>query len=113
MIDITRWWAVLTNGEWFVGTRPDGGEESLHLRDLQKAAIQFGVTQNEKGLPRLHIAVMTYPWLRSDLHVPAGALWLRVSEFSNAKDWPKIIETTEQLKLEQRAKGIGLHLVGH
>jgi hypothetical protein len=109
-IDLTCWWAVLTNGEWFVGMRES---EEKTLKNLQKLTIQFGIIPNEKGQGRPHTAVLTYPWFRDALDIPEGALWMRIHEFNNPKDWAGTIELTEKLKLEQRAARAGLHLVGH
>jgi hypothetical protein len=69
----------------------------------------MGITEGPKG-PRPIISVLTYPWLTDTIEVPPGALWIAVTSFHNHAQWKVVIQSTENLKLEERAKRAGLHL---
>jgi hypothetical protein len=105
-IRLSEWWAVLTNGEWFVGRRPTG--TARKLESLQKLVFQFGMMETPKGL-RPHVVALTYPWFTETLEIPEGALWTAVQAL-HGPPWANLIGSTEKLKLEERAKRSGLHL---
>jgi hypothetical protein len=103
-IDVSEWWAVLTNGEWFVGRR-DGDT----LTHLQKALIQSGIEQTERGA-RPATQFITMPWLVESLVIPKGALWIAIDALENRVGAAKMIASSEKLKLEARAQKVGIHL---
>jgi hypothetical protein len=104
-IDLNEWSACLTNGEWFCGKR--NGDT---LASLQKLTLPMGLEANEKGQQRPTISVLTYPWITDSIEVPKGALWIACTAFENHAAWAAVITSTERLKLEKRAKRVGLHL---
>jgi len=108
-IDLNEWWTVLTNGEWWAGTR-DGRK----LDRLQKLSFQFGMIETPGGI-RPKMVALTYPWFGIPfMIIPEGALWIAVSAYQSPEvDWAAVIGSTEKLKLEQRAQRSGLHLARH
>jgi hypothetical protein len=109
-INLNEWWTVLTNGEWWAGTRgPD-----RKLENLQKLSFQFGMIETPGGI-RPKIVALTYPWMGMDnMVIPEGALWNAISAYRTPEiDWASVIGSTEKLKLEQRAQRSGLHLARH
>jgi hypothetical protein len=109
-IDIGEWQLVCASGEWFVGVR--ASPTSRKLERLQKCFMQFGMIENKQGLPRPKTAVLTYPWFLEEMIVPEGALWLSISSFFNPKEWVPVIESTERLKVTERAERAGLIVAG-
>jgi hypothetical protein len=112
-IDLSEWWAVLTNGEWFVGRRhvdaQADGSRKKKLTSVQKMSIQLTVEPTPKG-PRPNLLALTYPWFGVDtLEIPEGALWIAVQAI-HGPPWMQLIGSTEKLKLEVRAQRSGLHL---
>lgn len=112
-IDLNEWWTVLTNGEWWAGTRA-GGAEQRKLEHLQKLSFQFGMIETPGGI-RPKVIALTYPWMGMDtMVIPEGALWNAISAYRTPEiDWAAVIGSTEKLKLEQRAQRSGLHLARH
>jgi hypothetical protein len=106
--DLSEWWAVLVQGEWFCGKREPGGK----LTSLNKLNMPFSVQPVGGGVaPRTDVLV--YPWLLDSLVIPEGALWISLDAMSSAAPWAKIIMASESLKLEQRAQRSGIHLARH
>jgi hypothetical protein len=105
--DLNEWWAVLTNGEWFLGKRP----ASRSLKSLHKLNLPFSVQPTAGGGVAPRTDVLVYPWLGLDsLEIPEGALWISVTAFHCDAPWETLIASSEALKLKQRAKRSGLHL---
>jgi hypothetical protein len=104
-IDLNDWWMVLWGGEWFVGRRADH-----KLSSLQKLQMPFSLIEGPGGLPRPHLAFMTYPWVLETLVMPADALWISLTGVKNPDQTRMAIYTTEKLKLEERANRSGIHL---
>jgi hypothetical protein len=121
-IDLSEWWTVLTNGEWWAGKRgntskaDDSGRvtDGRKLECLQKLSFQFGMIETPGGI-RPKMVALTYPWLGMEtMIIPDGALWTAVSAYRSPEiDWAAVIGSTEKLKLEQRAQRSGLHLARH
>jgi hypothetical protein len=108
-IDLSEWWAVLTNGEWFVGQHGQASNDKRKLTHIQKMSIQLTVEPTPKG-PRPNLLALTYPWFGVDtLEIPEGALWIAVQAI-HGPPWMQLIGSTEKLKLEVRANRSGLHL---
>ena len=107
-IDLSEWWVVLTNGEWFCGKRAEA-PRARTLISLQKVSLPMGIEETPKGA-RPVISVLTYPWLVESLEVPEGSVWIAVTAMNNHERWAPIIASTEALKLEKRANRAGLHL---
>lgn len=111
-IDLNEWWTVLTNGEWWVGTR--AADNARKLEHLQKLSFQFGMIETPQGI-RPKMIALTFPWFGHEtLIIPEGALWDAVSAYRGPEvDWAAVLGSTEKLKLEQRAQRSGLHLARH
>ena len=114
-MDINDWWHVVTNGKEFVGKRLEGkafegAPEGRQLVDVQECVTQTGIVSDERNLPRPRSVVMTFPSRVKKLQIPTGALWVPISAYKDKGLWEKIIVSTEQLILEQRAQESGLHL---
>jgi len=84
-INVSEWWAVLTNGEWFCGKRPGDKRLLTHLLKLQ--------------LP-----------FTPELNIPEGAIWLNVTAIHQPEQWDLLIENANKLKIEARAQRAGIHL---
>ncbi len=106
-INVSEWWAVLTNGEWFCGKRPGDKRLLTHLLKLQ---LPFTPEPNEKGLLRPKTSVMLYPWIVDELNIPEGAIWLSVAAIHQPEQWCLLIENANKLKIEARAQRAGIHL---
>jgi hypothetical protein len=106
--DLSEWWAVLVQGEWFCGKRAGN-----KLSSLNKINMPFSVQPVGGGIaPRTDVLV--YPWFLDSLVIPEGAaLWISLDAMPNAAPWAKIIMASESLKLEQRAQRSGIHLARH
>jgi hypothetical protein len=105
-IDLSEWWAVLAQGEWFVGTR----ERDHVLASLHKLHMPFSIQPTKGGGAAPRTDVLVYPWFVDSLVMPEGALWISLDAMPEAAPWAKIIGASEGLKLQQRAKRVGLHL---
>jgi len=110
-IDLSEWWAVLTNGEWFVGVRQET-PGAKRLARVQKLQLPISVVENEQGLSRPVVLAMTLPWLNVEtLIIPDGALWVAVQSMQGPP-WEKIISSTEELKRRTRLLNAGFVLPG-
>jgi len=104
---------VLTNGEWWCGTRKSVADRALE--HLQKLSFQFAMIETPQGI-RPKMIALTFPWMgKETMIVPEGAVWDRISEYRSTPeiDWASVIGSTEKLKLEHRAQRSGLHLASH
>ena len=96
-IDLSEWWAVLVQGEWFCGTRGQGHA----LESLHKLHMPFSIQPTKGGGVAPRTDVLVYPWFVDSLVMPEGALWISLDAMPEAAPWVKLISASEALKLQE------------